>query len=82
MTRLRQGLVSRCGIDINNRDNQGEIKMLGIELIRRILDFIQQLLRRYRTRRQLRDLDDHLLKDIGISRHQAQLESEKPFWRA
>ncbi|SMR72054.1 protein of unknown function [Aliiroseovarius halocynthiae] len=33
------------------------------------------------TRRALRDLPDHLHKDIGISKTEAQLEAEKPFWR-
>ena len=33
-------------------------------------------------RRQLLILDDHLLRDIGISRLQAEAEAHKPFWRA
>jgi uncharacterized protein YjiS (DUF1127 family) len=33
------------------------------------------------TRRQLLMLDDRLLKDIGITRLDAQSEAEKPFWR-
>lgn len=33
------------------------------------------------TRRALRDLPDHLYKDIGITKTQAQIEAEKPFWR-
>jgi uncharacterized protein YjiS (DUF1127 family) len=36
---------------------------------------------RVRTRRQLLMLDDRLLKDIGITRLDAQGEAEKPFWR-
>jgi uncharacterized protein YjiS (DUF1127 family) len=36
---------------------------------------------RTRTRRQLLELDDRLLRDIGIDRVQAQSEAEKPFWR-
>lgn len=37
--------------------------------------------RRAGQRRALRKLDDHLLKDIGMSRAQAELEAYKPFWR-
>jgi uncharacterized protein YjiS (DUF1127 family) len=37
---------------------------------------------RTKTRRQLAMMDDHLLKDIGISRPQAWSEADKPFWRA
>ncbi|GEN26588.1 hypothetical protein HVA01_02340 [Halovibrio variabilis] len=42
-------------------------------------------LRQYRhnrhSRRQLLALDDRLLKDIGITREQAQKEGRKPFWK-
>ncbi|MDX1540826.1 MAG: DUF1127 domain-containing protein [Geminicoccaceae bacterium] len=37
---------------------------------------------RARSRRQLCDLDDRLLKDIGISRADALCEALKPFWKA
>lgn len=35
---------------------------------------------RGRSRRILAGLDDHELRDIGITRTEALLESEKPFW--
>jgi len=35
----------------------------------------------WRTRRQLAQLDGYQLKDIGVSRGQAQEEAAKPFWR-
>ena len=31
-------------------------------------------------RRALRDLDDHLLRDLGMTRERARLEGERPFW--
>ncbi|TDJ65153.1 MAG: DUF1127 domain-containing protein [Proteobacteria bacterium] len=34
-----------------------------------------------RQRRDLLTLDDCILKDIGISRADAELEANKPFWR-
>lgn len=37
---------------------------------------------RRQGRRQLLALDDYLLRDIGISRLQAEAEADKPFWRA
>ncbi|TPW33177.1 DUF1127 domain-containing protein [Martelella alba] len=37
--------------------------------------------RRRRQRRQLSDLEDYLLKDIGVSRRDARAEADKPFWR-
>ncbi|UYG03870.1 DUF1127 domain-containing protein [Halomonas sp. LR3S48] len=36
---------------------------------------------RHRSRRDLRDLDDHLLADIGLDRDTVEREVSKPFWR-
>jgi uncharacterized protein YjiS (DUF1127 family) len=36
--------------------------------------------RRDRGRRLLATLDDHLLRDMGVSRVEAWRESDKPFW--
>ena len=37
---------------------------------------------RSRQRRALADLDDRLLRDIGVTSAQASREAAKPFWRA
>ena len=37
---------------------------------------------RSRQRRNLADMDAHLLADIGVSRRDAAVEAAKPFWRA
>ena len=39
-------------------------------------------LERGRSRRVLATLDDHRLRDIGVTREEARLESAKPFWQA
>ncbi|MET0105311.1 MAG: DUF1127 domain-containing protein [Sedimenticola sp.] len=39
------------------------------------------LWQRQRQRRQLMTLEDHLLKDVGISRADAVREGQKPFWK-
>nr|WP_209877680.1 DUF1127 domain-containing protein [Azospirillum soli] len=36
---------------------------------------------RSRQRRALANLDDHLLRDIGVTQDHARRESEKPFWK-
>jgi uncharacterized protein YjiS (DUF1127 family) len=36
---------------------------------------------RVRSRRMLRGLDDHMLRDIGIDRSTAEQEGSMPFWR-
>jgi uncharacterized protein YjiS (DUF1127 family) len=37
---------------------------------------------RHATRRELRDLPPHMLRDIGLTRDEALREADKPFWRA
>ena len=38
--------------------------------------------RRHRSRQSIAGLDDHLLKDIGVSFAEAEAEANKPFWPA
>ncbi len=38
-------------------------------------------LERVRDRRRLAQLDDHLLRDIGLSRAEAYEAASRPFWR-
>jgi uncharacterized protein YjiS (DUF1127 family) len=53
----------------------------GTRWIRRAVDAVLTWHQRARERRQLMELSDHMLRDIGISRSEAIGESEKPFWR-
>jgi len=39
-------------------------------------------LERVQDRRRLAELDDHLLRDIGISRAEAEHAAARPFWQA
>ncbi|NVK43551.1 MAG: DUF1127 domain-containing protein [Oceanospirillaceae bacterium] len=55
--------------------------MLNIELLRRLSDALRRAWERSQSRRDLLALDDHMLKDIGISRADAVREGDKPFWR-
>jgi uncharacterized protein YjiS (DUF1127 family) len=47
----------------------------------RCLDFLPNAIERSRQRRALASLDDHMLKDIGITRSEACQEYATPFWR-
>ena len=47
----------------------------------RWLAALRRMHERWRQRQDLRELDDHLLGDIGITREQARREARKPFWR-
>jgi uncharacterized protein YjiS (DUF1127 family) len=47
----------------------------------RVAEVALTWLARARQRRQLGELSDHLLRDIGLSRADAWAETAKPFWR-
>jgi uncharacterized protein YjiS (DUF1127 family) len=49
--------------------------------VRLAADRIQLYRQRSRQRSSLRELDERLLDDIGITREQALDEAGKPFWR-
>lgn len=42
---------------------------------------LEEALERNRQRRALSKLEDHHLRDIGITRTEATREADKPFWR-
>jgi uncharacterized protein YjiS (DUF1127 family) len=47
----------------------------------RIAAFAALSLERARQRRALVELDDHMLKDVGITRGEVEREAKMPFWR-
>jgi uncharacterized protein YjiS (DUF1127 family) len=49
-------------------------------VISRIITPIRLWRVRARSRQQLRELSDHLLKDIGLRREDVGYEFPKPFW--
>ena len=50
-------------------------------VVRRVLLFLREWQRRARDRSQLAQLDDRMLRDIGLTRADAEFLSNKPFWR-
>lgn len=46
------------------------------------LGIISEWYERHSQRRQLLQLDDHLLTDVGLTRAEAAAEARKPFWVA
>ena len=57
---------------------------LGARLSRRATELRHTLrvwIARSRSRRELRELDERLLRDIGVSRSEAERVGSKPFWR-
>jgi uncharacterized protein YjiS (DUF1127 family) len=53
----------------------------AVAALRRLRENVVYWRAQQRARAQLLSLDERGLKDIGISRAQAQFEAEKPFWR-
>jgi uncharacterized protein YjiS (DUF1127 family) len=59
----------------------GDLPPLALRPRGRALAVLLRWRERARQRRQLREMYDHLLRDIGITRAEAQAEAERPFWR-
>ena len=64
---------------------RSEIKTLPFRtrpsLVSRLTRAVTDALTRRRDRRILARLDQHMLRDIGLSPDQVRSESTKPFWR-
>jgi uncharacterized protein YjiS (DUF1127 family) len=50
-------------------------------LLSRLADLARTWLERHRSRRALAELDERLMRDIGLSRSEAMNESVIPFWK-
>jgi uncharacterized protein YjiS (DUF1127 family) len=50
-------------------------------LLSRLLAALSAWQHRSRSRHDLAALDERLLRDIGLTRFQVEIESSKPFWR-
>jgi uncharacterized protein YjiS (DUF1127 family) len=60
-----------------------DISLKGLSaLIVKVSDTLLDWQERARQRHRLGEMDDHLLRDIGLSRADLEHESAKPFWRA
>jgi uncharacterized protein YjiS (DUF1127 family) len=53
----------------------------GSSLGRSLIAWLRAAAERRRQRRVLAGLDDHLLRDIGLTREQALVEARRPPWR-
>src|SRR5689334_8852195 len=52
------------------------------DVFQRLTDTLKTWHSRIVSRRELFDMDRHLLSDIGLSAAEAEAEANKPFWRA
>ena len=51
------------------------------DIVAQFVELTLAWLERARQRRQLQSLNDHMLKDLGLSRADVDGEASKPFWR-
>ena len=72
------------GLRTATRFNPGlDISVKGFSgLIVKATDTVLDWQERARQRHRLGEMDDHLLRDIGLSRADLEHEAAKPFWRA
>lgn len=52
-----------------------------MKLLTQLIQQLELYSQRSKTRKQLLNLDDHLLNDIGLTRQQAKLEGHRYFWQ-
>ncbi|SBW01940.1 hypothetical protein KL86APRO_11512 [uncultured Alphaproteobacteria bacterium] len=60
----------------------GSLEAVWTEVMMRYVETLGTWERRAEQRRDLAELDDRALRDIGRSRAEAAEEAAKPFWRA
>jgi uncharacterized protein YjiS (DUF1127 family) len=68
-------------VSIKEPVRAGFIVAAGQAVLSSLASGIAIWLNRRQGRRDLRELDDRLLADVGISREDALWEARKPFWR-
>ncbi len=61
----------------NADDLLGGVKFAIVRLFELLIEWQD----RERQRHHLRELNDHLLRDMGISRADVEYEASKPFWK-
>lgn len=52
-----------------------------VTVVRTVMDMLIRWQERSNMRKQLAEMDERMLKDIGISHAQVRWEAAKPFWR-
>jgi uncharacterized protein YjiS (DUF1127 family) len=68
-------------VSIKEQVQAGPIVAAGQAVLSSLAGMIAIWLNRQQGRRDLSELDDRLLADVGISREDALCEAGKPFWR-
>ncbi|MBT4889315.1 MAG: DUF1127 domain-containing protein [Rhodospirillales bacterium] len=81
---MNRNSVATCN-DVNAQRNVEVITPLANQMASLPTYLVETLVtwqRRSMERTQLKNMSEHLLRDMGISREQAQKEINRPFWRS
>ncbi|MEM9969634.1 MAG: DUF1127 domain-containing protein [Pseudomonadota bacterium] len=62
------------------RTHNSPLAIRGTQPRKGFARFIFSILRLGKSRQDLRKLDDHLLRDLGITREEAKKEADRPIW--
>ncbi|WP_247872263.1 DUF1127 domain-containing protein [Azospirillum sp. TSO35-2] len=83
VTRSSGSYTAAAGAAVPANRNVTAVGPTGIHTrsVWRLLDLLFTALERRKQRHALMGLDEHLLKDIGVSRSEVEQEVMKPFWR-
>jgi uncharacterized protein YjiS (DUF1127 family) len=71
---------SMARVDLHSKD-RGRTPISLLKILHRFGAGYRLCRERYRQRRQLMEMDDRQLRDIGITRGQAEQEALKPVWK-
>lgn len=74
MSNITSNLSHRAGV------RHGSRSYLQDGLIH-LFDLVQNWSERHRTRNRLYQMPDYMLRDIGVTRSEVEVEFNKPFWR-
>jgi uncharacterized protein YjiS (DUF1127 family) len=73
-------LSAAATVDLHPKDRESKLNSL-VKILHCLGTAYRLGCERYGQRRQLVEMDDRQLKDIGITREQAQQEAAKPIWK-
>jgi uncharacterized protein YjiS (DUF1127 family) len=76
----RADASAAANADLHPVDRPARVASL-LRILRRLGTIYRLSRERHRQRRQLMEMDDRDLKDIGITREQAEQEARKPIWK-
>jgi uncharacterized protein YjiS (DUF1127 family) len=73
--------VTRCATHATGAASRHDGQHRAVTTVRRIFAVIRLWRERSSSRHQLRELDDYMLKDIGLTREDLGREFPRPLWQ-